>query len=71
MEDEVFDWDNPDLLPAGHGLVTLEAWKNQQEKRIDPVTLIRNRLLKSKYTELSCALVSFIILLNIFADVVL
>ena len=57
-ENEIDNWDDVSSIPNDTGLVTLDAWKRLDEERIDPITLMRNRLLISKYTKMSCALVS-------------
>lgn len=62
-EEDIDCWEVPYSLPDDTNLVTLDAWKRLHDGRIDPVTLHRNRLLKSKYTEMSCALVC---ILNFF-----
>ena len=56
LESEVTDWEDPAAMPEGAGLVTLDHWKTSDSDRKDLNSKAR-RLLRSKYTEITCALV--------------
>ena len=58
LESDVHDWEDASLILEGTGLVTLDHWKSMDSDRKNTTSKSR-RLLRSKYTEMSCSLVIF------------